>query len=139
MASIQQDPSGNYHVCFRFRDSRFKRSLKTNIKRKAEAAASRVEENLRLVDEGRIELPDGVDIPVFLLSDGKLADKPRQSKTIKLGSLFDEYLNAISVVIKQGQPPMRCFLWPGCSSESTDGSLATNNLVGIRRACRVDN
>ncbi len=37
MASIQQDPSGNFHVCFRFRDHRFKRSLKTNIRRKAEA------------------------------------------------------------------------------------------------------
>lgn len=95
MASIQQDPSGNFHVCFRFRDSRFKRSLKTNIKRKAEAAASRVEENLRLVDEGRIELPDGVDIPVFLLSDGKLAEKPRVAKTITTGSLFLQYTESI--------------------------------------------
>lgn len=95
MASTQQDPSGNYHVCFRFRDRRFKRSLKTNLKRKAEAAASRVEENLRLVDEGRIEVPDGVDIPVFLLSDGKLAEKPRVSKTITAGSLFAQYTESI--------------------------------------------
>jgi integrase len=95
MASIQQDPSGNFHVCFRFRDHRFKRSLKTNIRRKAEAAASRIEENLRLVDEGRIELPDGVDVPVFLLSDGKLAEKPRISRTITAGSLFHQYTEAI--------------------------------------------
>ncbi|HBE71545.1 MAG TPA: hypothetical protein DDW52_25660 [Planctomycetaceae bacterium] len=95
MASIQQDPSGNFHVCFRFRNRRFKRSLKTHIKRKAEAAASRVEENIRLIDDGRIELPEDVDIPVFLLSDGKLLEKPKLVENVSLGSLFTRYRESI--------------------------------------------
>jgi len=95
MASVQQDPSGNFHVCFRFGGHRYKRSLKTNISRKAEAAASRIEENIRLVDEGRIELPDGVDVPVFLLSDGKLAERPKIAKTITLGAIFQRYGESI--------------------------------------------
>ncbi len=95
MASVQQDPSGNFHVCFRFGGQRYKRSLKTRLQRKAEAAASRIGENNRLVDEGRIELPEDVDIPVYLLSDGKLAEKPKRSKTIRLGTLFDDYLQSI--------------------------------------------
>ena len=126
MASVQQDPSGNYHVCFRFGGRRYKRSLKTNLQRKADAAASRIEENIRLVEEGRIELPDDVDIPVYLLSDGKLAEKPKQSKTIKLGDLFDNYLSAI----------------PSDSLEST--SLATmrihvrhvQRILGVSRTLR---
>lgn len=96
MASVQQYPGGNFHVCFRFGGQRYKWSLKTRLQRKAEAAASRIEENIRLVEEVRIELPEDVDIPVYLLSDGKLADKPKQStRTIKLGNLFDNYLNAV--------------------------------------------
>lgn len=91
MAFVQRDPSGNFHLCFRFGGRRFKRSLHTKHQRKADAAASHVEENLRLVGEGRLELPDNVDVPTFLLSDGKLAEKPKVASNIKLGSLFDEY------------------------------------------------
>jgi len=91
MAFVQRDPSGNFHLCFRFGGRRFKRSLHTKHQRKADAAASHVEENLRLVGEGRLDLPDNVDVPTFLLSDGKLAEKPKVASNIKLGLLFDEY------------------------------------------------
>ena len=91
MASIHRDPSGNFHLCFRFGGRRFKRSLHTKHQRKADAAASHVEENIRLVGEGRLELPNDVDVPTFLLSDGKLAEKPKVASNIQLGSLFDEY------------------------------------------------
>lgn len=92
MASIHRDPSGNFHLHFRFGGQRFKRSLRTKHQRKADAAASHVEENIRLIDEGRLELPDDVDVPTFLLSDGKLAEKPKAKRNIKLGSLFDEFI-----------------------------------------------
>lgn len=95
MASVQQDPSGNFHVCFRFGGHRIERSLKTSLRRKAEAATCRVEENVRLIGDGRIQLPEDVDIPVYLLSDGKLDEKPKQSRTVKLGNVFDEYLDAV--------------------------------------------
>ena len=52
MASLQQDPSGNYHICFRFGSNRFKRSLRTRNRRKAEAMSFRVEENIGLVESG---------------------------------------------------------------------------------------
>lgn len=95
MASIQQDPSGNYHIAFRFGGSRYKRSLKTKIERKAEAAASHVEENIRLIEAGRMDLPDDVDVPVFLMSDGKLLEKPRAPANILLKKLLNEYLDSI--------------------------------------------
>lgn len=91
MASIHRDPSGNFHLHFRFGGHRFKRSLRTKHERKANAVASHVEENIRLIGEGRLNLPDDVDVPTFLLSDGKLSAKPKVSNNIKLGLLFDEY------------------------------------------------
>lgn len=94
MASLQQDPSGNFHVCFRFRSVRFKRSLKTKFRRKAEAAASRIEENIRLIDEGRIPVPVG-DVPTYLLSDGKLTEKSEPTKNVKLAEIFEKYSGAV--------------------------------------------
>lgn len=91
MASLQTDPSGNYHVKFRFGGRQFRRSLRTKMKRKAEAAASHVEEDIRLILEGRMNLPSGADIPTFLLSDGKLAEPIKLSPDIQVGQLFEKY------------------------------------------------
>ena len=118
MASIQQDPSGNFHISFRFGGRRFKRSLKTKHERKASAAASHVEENIRLIEAGRMELPDDVDVPTFLMSDGKLQDKPRVKSSTRLKDLLAEYTEAT----------------PAGALEST--TLQTTG-VHIRHVCRI--
>ena len=79
MASIQQVPGRTFHICFRYGKQRFKRSLQTTDRRKADAAAVRVAENIRLVNQGRMELPEDADIPTFLLSDGTSAIDLTQS------------------------------------------------------------
>ena len=94
MASIQQDPSGNFHIAFRFGGKRYKRSLKTAIERKALATANHVEENIRLIEAGRMDLPDDVDVPTYLMSDGKLAKKPKVKATLQLKDLLSQYLDA---------------------------------------------
>lgn len=95
MASLQTDPSGNYHVKFRFAGRQYRRSLRTKLSRKAEAAASHVEENIRLILEGRMTLPTGADIPTFLLSDGKLSEPLQLSPEIRIGELFEKHQRAI--------------------------------------------
>ena len=92
MASVNRDPSGNFHVRFWFGGRQFRRSLKTKHQRKAEAAASHVEENIRLIEQGRLELPDDADVPTFLLSDGKIDRKPKPKKQIRLEQLLPRYL-----------------------------------------------
>ncbi|MEZ6059129.1 MAG: hypothetical protein R3C19_02085 [Planctomycetaceae bacterium] len=118
MASIQQDRSGNYHIAFRFGGKRYKRSLKTKHNRKADAAACHVEENIRLIGAGRLELPDDVDIPTYLMSDGNLKQKPQIASTIRLKDLFREY-----------------------QQETPDGSLEDTTLkvigVHMRHGCRI--
>jgi len=80
MASLEPTASGNYHIYFRFQGRRYKRSLKTKCEAEANARCSRLDETIRLVESGRIELPDGADLATFLLSDGKLAIKTLDEK-----------------------------------------------------------
>ncbi len=95
MASLQIDPSGNYHVKFRFAGKQYRRSLHTKMRRTAEASACHIEENIRPFEGGRLELPEDADVPTFLLSDGKLLGKPLTPSAITVGTVFDRYQKSI--------------------------------------------
>ncbi|MDA1049739.1 MAG: site-specific integrase [Planctomycetota bacterium] len=103
MASLQL-VSDTYYICFRFAGRRFKRSLKTDRVDRADARRVRLEETLRLVETGRIEVPDDTeDVVEFLLADGKpkwrkplpppVKTTPPSPFTLKLA--FDEFFKAI--------------------------------------------
>jgi hypothetical protein len=62
MSFLEQRPSGQYHLVFRFGGRRFKKALKTTQTDVADAARVRLDENLRLVAVGRLAIPDGADI-----------------------------------------------------------------------------
>ena len=87
MAWLQTDPSGNHHICFRFGGKKFKRSLRTRDRKKASRKLVRLEETVDLIEAGRIELPTNVDVPTFLLSEGKLQVKHTIDDQ-RLGDLF---------------------------------------------------
>lgn len=72
MAFLHLAPSGKFHVGFRFAGRQWKQSLNTTNPQLAERARLRLEVNLQLVEEGRLDVPDGVDVAEFLLYDGKL-------------------------------------------------------------------
>ncbi|MCP4175458.1 MAG: tyrosine-type recombinase/integrase [Fuerstiella sp.] len=95
MASIQRDASGNFHIRFRFGGQQFRRSLQTKHRRKAEASASHIEENIRLVNEGRLTLPPGADVTTYLLSDGRLDVPVRVVPVLRIGQLFERYARSI--------------------------------------------
>ena len=61
-----------FHIEFRFGCQRFKRSLKTCNEQEASELAARVERKLRLVEQGDLAIPDGVDVATFVISDGRL-------------------------------------------------------------------
>jgi integrase len=50
-----------------------------------------MEDTLRRIELGTLQVPDGADIATFLLSDGNLAAKPRNEKPTTLTQIFDEY------------------------------------------------
>jgi hypothetical protein len=85
MAWLEQHPTaGTFQIVFRLDDTKFKRSLKTDDAREASARLARVEENIRLVDSGRLVLPEHSDPATFLLSDGKLNGKPKVARGLAL-------------------------------------------------------
>lgn len=77
MPWLEQRPNGLFHVAFRFGGRKLKKSLRTKDVRTAEARLHQLEENIRLLEKGRIELPDDADVVEFLLSDGRLDGKQR--------------------------------------------------------------
>jgi len=69
MAWLERHPtSGHFHLCFRWNGKRKRRSLSTDDTKAAEAIRLRFEENVALLERGRLELPPAADIMTFLLS-----------------------------------------------------------------------
>ena len=89
MAWLELERSGVYHIAFRLGDRKFKKSLRTKSEIEAEARRHRLEENLRLVESGRLSIPQDCDASVFLMSDGKLNESPKVAKSLSLGALCE--------------------------------------------------
>ena len=65
------------------------------------ACLARLEENLRLVERGRLTVPAGADLGLFLLSDGKL-DKPVELvRTLRLAEMFTTYQTQFTAGAKE--------------------------------------
>ena len=96
MATLEFDlTSKRYRVRFRYGGRAFKRSLKTAHREEAEAVKGRIEETLRLIERGRIELPSGVDPGAFILSDGKRNGKQALETVLTLEQLVTFYQAAL--------------------------------------------
>jgi hypothetical protein len=81
-----------YRINYRFGGVKYQESLRTTDPKEADACLHRFEENLRLVERGRLELPPDADLGVFLLSDGKLNHRQVLEKPLTLKEFFDHYL-----------------------------------------------
>jgi integrase len=100
MAWLEQHPtSGRFKICFRWSGQQFKKTIKSTLRSEADAIMTRLEENIGLVERGRLSIPDGADIAIFLLSDGKLINTSTSelaTKALTLGDLRDQYIAAHS-------------------------------------------
>ena len=80
MAWIQQDPSGNFHISFRFGGRKFKRSLKTSVAKQARLKRLRLEETIALVEAGRIDLPPCCQVLQNSMSGNSLRSKSTRAR-----------------------------------------------------------
>jgi len=96
MASLV-DRNGQFHIVFRYGQTKFSRSLKTSKKREAESCKNDVEEMLRLIKRGMVSVPAGADIPTFVVSKGRRNQEliEQQPGTMTLESLFEEFFTAL--------------------------------------------
>ena len=91
----QKTEGGTFHIRFRLGEEKFRRSLRTKDRREANTRCARVEENLRLVEAGRLVIPQEADVVTFLLSDGQLNGKLKPQKRVSLGQLFAKYKESL--------------------------------------------
>lgn len=114
MASLEQQTSGGrYRIAFRLGGRKFNRTLKTENAREADGVLHRLEENLLLLERGRLSIPPEADPITFLLSDGRLEQKPVLTIPLSLKELLDCY--------RQHLP---------------DGALESNTLYTIGIHCK---
>jgi integrase len=93
--------AGVYRLSFRHDGRIIGRALKTSDRREAQGCLARFEENLRLLERGRLEVPDDADLIAFLMSDGKLNGKPVIEKPLTLKELFDRYSESLPIGAKE--------------------------------------
>lgn len=104
MASISKNNSDNWSVRFRFPVNgtmhRFNRALKTKDEKTALSKMALIEETIHMIETGRIEIPAGStekQVATFILSGGKLTEKPQAIKSIRLEEFWDEYESGYSL------------------------------------------
>lgn len=82
---------GRFRLLFRLNRAKHYVNLKTTDGKEAEGCRARLEENLRLVERGRLIVPAGADLGLFLLSDGKLDRKVEIVRSPTVAELFATY------------------------------------------------
>lgn len=88
-------------IKFRYGGRNYQVPLGTDDEREAGRDLARFEENLRLLERGRLALPEGGDVGRFLLSDGRLDQKPVVRAPLTLGDLFDRYESEFTAGAKE--------------------------------------
>lgn len=83
--------SPNFAVRFRFQGRNYNRSLGTSDRRKADGLHARISETIWLLEQGRIEVPLGIDPIAFILGDGKVTPKARLLDALGLRDFFALY------------------------------------------------
>lgn len=100
MASLEQ--RGNrFRVTFRLGGKKFQVALKAIESKEAQNCLARLEENLRLVERGRLTIPEGADVGLFLLSDGKLEQRVKPVKVMTVGELVTKYKATFTIGVKE--------------------------------------
>jgi hypothetical protein len=96
VASLQLDPkSARFRIRFYFGGHEYKGSIMTKNEGVARGVLGSVEETVRLLEQGRIEMPADADPGRFILSDGKRNGKPVVQKLPTLDDLFNLYRNSL--------------------------------------------
>ena len=69
----------------------FRHELKTEVEKEAEGLLGRIEENLILLERGKLDPPADGNLALFLLSDGKINHKPKIEPLLSLTMFFRRY------------------------------------------------
>jgi integrase len=91
MASLEKRDDDRYRIVFCWQGERRHHSLGRMPEREARSCLDRLEESLRFVDRGLLEVPPDADLGRFLVSGGRLNAKPTLKSPLTLGELLARY------------------------------------------------
>ncbi len=97
MASLETREFPNrtsYRLVFRHEGRKYGHTLDATTESDAKHILASAERTLALIAEGRVTIPAGADVGLFVATDGRVAQKPTSSNTLPLGELFDEYVKS---------------------------------------------
>ncbi len=77
---------------FRWVGKQYRRSCETRSEKEAQDIKARIEGTIRLLKQGRIQMPKDADPGTWIVSDGKVSVKP-VVKSDRFGEVCDQYLN----------------------------------------------
>ena len=100
MASLEQR-GDRFRVIFRLGGTKHHVGVNAADRKDAEAGLARLEENLRLVERGRLAVPDGADVGLFLLTDGRLERKVAFRRAVRLDEMFETYRTQFTAGAKE--------------------------------------
>lgn len=135
MSWLEQDKSETFHVRFRFGGTKYRRSLKTKTRKIAETRLHRLEENIRLVESGRLVIPSGADVAAFLLSDGKLNGPIRTVRGMDISTMFSEFLRSLPKGTLE-QTTLRCIGTHRRHIERILGATSSVEQLSVRKLQR---
>ena len=85
----------NYRLVFQVGGQIFKRSLGTSDRREAEGLVALVERRIKMVGKGELTVPEDIDLPTFLVTDGKAKKTPTVKAALTLAVTIERYLVSI--------------------------------------------
>jgi integrase len=91
VVSLEQRYAGRYRIVFCWQGERRCYSLGKLPEQEARSCRDRLEESLRDVDRGRLEVPSDAGVGRFLVSGGKLTAKPTLKAPLTLRDLLKRY------------------------------------------------
>jgi hypothetical protein len=91
MAGVRKKGDG-WHGTFRFKGRRYYFAVGNVPEDQARAKATEVDETLSLIERGRLEVPDGVQLEEFVAAGGKAPAISARPEVVTARQLFDHYL-----------------------------------------------
>ena len=96
MAWLEKDSrTGIFQVVVRLEDGKLKRSLKTDDEKEANSILGTVENTIKAINQGWIDVPDNGDLGEFLISGGKTIGNKKLQRQLTLSELFDGYFASL--------------------------------------------
>lgn len=91
MAGVRKKGDG-WHCTFRFLGRRYYFAVGNVSEDQARAKATEVDETLGLIQRGRLEVPEGVQLEEFVAAGGKVPVVAARPEVVTARQLFDRYL-----------------------------------------------